>query len=179
MAAQMFNLTTRLKNGVSLINDLDAARFPLLLSRIIGKFTTKGEKIFSEDEHTKLCNAFKVDSNNLQSILDTSVFILEQAAYHTAKPANLAQQLKNIQLVDDKVEMFVNVWKNHGKNVNEELKQRSIAPKQLESVKWRLNLQMAEASRESDNLLLEFTHEELYSFYDQLEQIKSQLDALR
>lgn len=62
----------------------------------------QGEKIFSEDEHTKLCNAFKVDSNNLQSILDTSVFILEQAAYHTAKPANLAQQLKNIQLVDDK-----------------------------------------------------------------------------
>ena len=29
------------------------------------------------------------------------------------------------------VEMFVNVWKNHGKNVNEELKQRSIAPKQV------------------------------------------------
>ena len=58
--------------------------------------------MFSEDEQTKLCGAFNVDNNSLQSILDTSVFILEQAAYHTAKPAVFTQQLKNIQLSDDK-----------------------------------------------------------------------------
>ncbi|CAB4028584.1 Hypothetical predicted protein [Paramuricea clavata] len=197
MAASMFNLTTRLKNGVTLINELDSSRFPLLLSRIIGKLTIKGEKLFSEDEQAKLCSAFSVDSNNLQSILDTSVFILEQAAYHTAKPAILTQQLKNIQLLDDKAKMFVNVWTTHGKSVTEELKQRSLTPMQLDSVKWKLNLQMAESSKsnlktpsavvelglkgskESENVCLEFTHEELYSFYDQLEKIKSQLDALR
>ena len=94
----------------------------------------------------------------MQSILDTSVFILEQAAYHTAKPAVLTQQLKNIQLADDKaslvkvfeisvsvinnilavtrnaftqVDMFVNTWTTHGKAVTEELKQRSLTPKQV------------------------------------------------
>ena len=193
----MFNLTTRFKNGVTLINGLDSSRFPLLLSRIIGKLTLKGEKLFSEDEQTKLCSAFNVDNNSLQSILDTSVFILEQAAYHTAKPAIFTQQLKNIQLSDDKVEMFVNVWTTHGKSITEELKQRSLTPKQLDSVKWKLNLQIAESSKskvktpsavvelglkgskESENICLEFTHDELYSFYDQLEKIKSQLDALR
>ena len=58
--------------------------------------------MFSEDEQSKLCSAFNVDNNNLQSILDTSVFIFEQAAYHTAKPAIFTQQLKNIQLSEDK-----------------------------------------------------------------------------
>jgi len=78
------------------------------------------------------------------------------------------------------------------------LKQRSLAPKQLEAVNWRLNLQMAQSNMTKmklpnamfelslasgsqgvkEQVHLEFTHEELYAFYNQLETIQSQLDSL-
>ncbi|XP_031564733.1 COMM domain-containing protein 10-like isoform X2 [Actinia tenebrosa] len=166
--ALMFQATARLKKAVSLINDLDASRFPLLLNRIIQKLHLKDERAFSDEEENKLQSGLSLDVDDLHIVLETSAFILEQAAYHNAKPAVLQQQLQNIGLNDDK----------------------------LEAMNWRLNLQMAQASKaklklpnalfefhlssgeEKEKIHIEFSHEELYAFYNQLETIQSQLDSL-
>lgn len=92
----------------------------------------------------------------------------------------------------------MNLWTANGKSVAEKLKQRSIAPKQLSDVNWRLNLQVAQSSMtkmkvpnamfelnlssgsqcSEEPVHLEFTHGELYAFYNQLETIQNLLDTL-
>ncbi|XP_072037978.1 COMM domain-containing protein 10-like [Amphiura filiformis] len=198
--ALMFTETASIKRAVSLINDIDASKFPRLLSRILQKLHLRDERSFTEDEEEKLEGALGIEGRDLQLVLETTAFILEQAAYHIAKPTVLSQQLQNIGLAEDKVAVFVKAWTSSGKGVVEKLRQRTLAPNQLEEVNWRLNLQMAQSSKtkmkkpnamfefvvngETDDkeqqkkVRMEFNHEELYEFYNQLESIQGQLDSL-
>ncbi|XP_013414424.1 COMM domain-containing protein 10 [Lingula anatina] len=194
----LFTVTASIKKAVSLVNSLDSGKFPLLLSRILQKLHLKDERAFSEEEEEKLQSAFGLEGEELDLVITTCEFILQQAAYHTAKPAVLQQQLQQIGLEDEKVEAVVQMWTNMARGVVDKLRKRTIAPKQLEDVNWRLNLQMAQANKAKMKLptamfelgikdensdtkektRLEFTHDELYAFYNQLETIQSQVDSL-
>lgn len=177
---------------------MDINRFPLVLSRILQKLHLKEERTFSEEEEEKLQAAFDVTAADLDLVLETLEFILQQAAYHTAKPAVLGEQLSQLEMNEDKVQNIVEAWTNGARQLVQKLKERTVHPHQLEDVKWRLNLQMAQASQskvkrpnalfqlgvrnessgKKENIRLEFTHEELYDFYNQLETIQQQLDSL-
>ncbi|XP_014673344.1 PREDICTED: COMM domain-containing protein 10-like [Priapulus caudatus] len=187
-----------LKKAGELLNRLDSAKFPLLLQRIVQKLHLKDERAFTDDEEGKLHSTFKLDTDELELVLETTEFFLQQAAYHNAKPAVLTQQLQSLGLNEDKVADIVDTWTSNGKDVIENLRKKTLNPKQLDTIKWRLNLQMAQSTRselkepnaafelgirdhntkETEKLQMEFTHEELYAFYSQLEQIQSQLDTL-
>ncbi|XP_033107501.1 COMM domain-containing protein 10-like [Anneissia japonica] len=195
--ALMFTETQSIKRAVALINDIDASKFPRLLSRILQKLHLKDEKPFTEEEEEMLEGALDLQPANLQLVLQTTAFILQQAAYHLAKPAVLSQQLRNIGLEDDKISVFVKAWTSGGKNVVDKLRQRTLPPNQLSEVKWRLNLEMSEARQAkmklpnaifelgiskdngaNDRVRIEFNHQQLYEFYNQLEMIQGQLDSL-
>ena len=45
------------------------------------------------------------------------------------------------------VQAIVDAWSSGAKNVVEKLRQRSVCPKQLEAVNWRLHLQMAQKTK--------------------------------
>ncbi|CAH1252530.1 COMMD10 [Branchiostoma lanceolatum] len=175
--ALMFTATANIKKAVSLINQLDVAKFPRLLQRILQKLHLRDDRSFSEEEEEMLQQALGLQGADLQLVLETTAFVLEQAAYHSAKPAVLEEQLKNIQLEEDKVSVFVKAWAAGGKEVIMKLRKRTLAPDQLESVNWRLNLQMAQASQTKmklPNAMFELgvRHD------DDLETIQEQLDSL-
>ncbi|KAK7008739.1 COMM domain-containing protein 10 [Biomphalaria glabrata] len=194
----MFTASASIKKAVSLINELDVTKFPLLLSRIMQKLHVKEERTFSEEEEEKLQNAFEISPSDLELILQTLEFILQQAAYHTAKPTTLGEQLKDLQLDDDKVSIIVEAWTTGARDLVQKLRDRTVHPLQLEDINWRINLQMAQTTLSKmklpnalfqlgirndttglkENIRVEFTHEELYEFYNQLEVIQSQLDSL-
>ncbi|XP_071793859.1 COMM domain-containing protein 10-like [Asterias amurensis] len=196
--ALMFTKTASIKKAVELINNIDAAKFPRLLSRILQKLHLRDEHSFSEEEQEKLQVALGLEGNDLQLVLETTAFILEQAAYHIAKPTVLAQQLQTLGLEEDKVSVFVKAWTSSGKGVVENLRQRTLAPNQLEGVNWRLNLQMGQASQtkmkipnamfemvvagsdpdQKEKIRMEFSHDELFEFYNKLEAIQGQLDSM-
>ncbi|KAM9665650.1 COMM domain-containing protein 10-like [Trichechus inunguis] len=130
-----------MKKAVSLINVIDIARFPQLLSRILQKLHLKAESNYSEEEEEKLQAAFSLEKQDLHLVLETISSILEQAVYHNVKPAALQQQLENIHLRQDKAEVFVNAWSTMGQKATEKFRQRILAPHKLQMVKWHLNLQ--------------------------------------
>ncbi|XP_071065650.1 COMM domain-containing protein 10 isoform X6 [Dasypus novemcinctus] len=150
-----------MKKAVLLINAIDIGRFPRLLTRILQKLHLK-------------------------------------AVYHNVKPAALQQQLENIHLRQDKAEAFVNAWSTMGQETVEKFRQRILAPHKLETVGWQLNLHMAhsaqanlkspqavlqlevsnEDSKSLEKVLMEFSHKELFEFYNKLETIQAQLDSL-
>ncbi|XP_071476077.1 COMM domain-containing protein 10-like [Diadema antillarum] len=195
--ALMFTETNRIKKAVSLINEIDSSRFARLLQRIVQKLHLRDEHSFTEDEEEKLEGALDLERSELELVLETTAFILEQAAYHLAKPGVLSQQLQSIHLSEEKASLFAKVWTATGKDVVEKLRKRTLAPKQLADVNWRLNLQMCQSSQtklktpnamlelgvktdhgETERIRMEFTHKELYAFYNQLETIQGQLDSL-
>ncbi|XP_069481639.1 COMM domain-containing protein 10 isoform X2 [Ambystoma mexicanum] len=198
MAAVIIPESASIKQAVSLINVIDTGKFPRLLSRILQKLHLKAERSFSEDEEEKLQVTFSLEKQDLHLVLETISFILEQAVYHNVKPAVLRQQLENINLEQDKAEVFANAWTNAGQETVEKFRQRNFAPKKLETTGWQLNLQMAQStqakmaspravlelgvsSEDSKNLekvVAEFSHAELLEFFNKLETIQAQLDSL-
>ncbi|CAL1298418.1 unnamed protein product [Larinioides sclopetarius] len=196
MNAPMFVKSSRIQKAVELINGLDDSKFPLLLNRILQKFHLK-EEVFNKEESSKLEISLSVNQEKLKLILQTLTFIFQQAAYHLAKPSVLSQQLQLIELSEEKISAIVQAWVSNAKTVIEKLKKKTIAPKQLNDVNWELRLQTAQSSmsklknpvglvelnlesgEKNEKLQMEFSHKELYTFYNQLEVIQSQLDALR
>ncbi|XP_054714281.1 COMM domain-containing protein 10-like [Uloborus diversus] len=196
MASQMFIKNAKIQKAVVLINKLENSKFPLLLTRILQKLYSKDE-VFNKEESAKLEISLSVDQDQLKLILQTLTFIFQQAAYHTAKPSVLTQQLQQIDINEEKTSSIVQTWVIHAKSITEKLKKTSLASKQLTDVNWEIHLQLAQSSvsklktpvglielnlksdEENEKLAMEFSHEELYAFYDQLETIQSQLDALR
>jgi hypothetical protein len=183
---ELFQVTPSLKKAAGLINGLEAGRFSKILTRIMPKLHLKDEPAFSPEEIEKLPAALKLEPKDVELVLDTSTFIMQQAAYHLAKPAVLSQHLQKIGLEEEKIQVFVGMWTAHGKSVVEKLQSRTFYPKQLDEVKWRLNLQIAQSSRtkmklpnalfefgikdgeEKDRVRVEFTHEELFKFYEKV-----------
>lgn len=45
------------------------------------------------------------------------------------------------------INVIVEAWKNTAADVVSKLRQRSINPRRLEEIKWRLNLQMAQSNK--------------------------------
>ncbi|KAI4541387.1 hypothetical protein MG293_008529 [Ovis ammon polii] len=197
-AALILRESPSMKKAVSLINEIDTGRFPRLLTRILQKLHLKAESSFSEEEEEKLQVAFSLEKQDLHLVLETISFILEQAVYHNVKPAALQQQLESIHLGQDKAEAFASAWSSMGQETIEKFRQRILAPHKLETVGWQLNLQMAhsaeaklkspqavlqlgvsnEDSKSLQKVLVEFSHKELFDFYNKLETIQAQLDSL-
>ncbi|XP_041315037.1 COMM domain-containing protein 10 isoform X1 [Pyrgilauda ruficollis] len=158
----------------------------------------QAESTFSEEEEEKLQIAFSLEKQDLHLVLETMSFILEQAVYHNLKPASLQQQLQSIHLDQEKAEAFASAWAAAGQDTIEKFRQRVLTPQKLETVGWQLNLQMAESmqaklkspqavlelgvsNEDSKNLkkvFVEFSHKELFEFYNKLETIQAQLDSL-
>ncbi|XP_075692510.1 COMM domain-containing protein 10 isoform X3 [Rhinoderma darwinii] len=198
MATAIFKDTVSIKQAVSIINDMDAGKFPRLLSRILQKLHLKTEQSFNEEEEEKLQAAFSLDKQSLKLVLETISFILEQAVYHNLKTPVFRQQLENIRLEQSKTEAFAIVWENAGQETVEKFRQRTLTPKKLETTAWQLNLQMAQSTQAKmkspqavlelgvstedtknlEKIFVEFNHQELLEFYNKLETIQAQLDSL-
>jgi hypothetical protein len=110
---------------------LDGSKFSLLVARIVQKLHLRDERNFTEDEELKLQSVFALEAKDLELVLETVSFFLEQAAYHNAKTAVLLQQLQNVHLSEEKAGVIVKIWTANMKDVVEKLKQRSFYPRQV------------------------------------------------
>ncbi|XP_066994421.2 COMM domain-containing protein 10 [Anabrus simplex] len=197
-------LTPSLQKAVEIINGLDPAKFRLLLSRITQTMQSGSgnEKPFTTEEEEKLQTSLELDKRELKLLLDSTTFIIEQAAYHMTKPAVFHRHLQDsLKLNEEKVETFVNIWTSSAKGIVDQLRKRSVFPAQLDDIRWSLNLQAASDRRikqkipkavfqfgikvndggknNREKVTVDFNHEELYEFYKKLETIQAQLDSLR
>lgn len=190
--------TPSIKAAVTHINSIDNSKFSRLLTRILQKLHLK-ERSFSQEEEEKLQSALSLERHTLQLLLETVSFILEQAAYHNVKPASLRQQLENICISPQKAEVFSQMWAADAADLLEKIRLGIFAPMKLDRVSWQLNLQMARSdesrlkaphavlnlglraedhSERLQDVFLEFSHQDLLEFYNQMETVQTQLDSL-
>ncbi|KAI6660890.1 hypothetical protein LOD99_13614 [Oopsacas minuta] len=197
----IFQETEILMSAVSTFNKVDPSKFPLLLSRVLQRYHVDEYKnIFSTEEMVKLEASLSLEKMELELLLDGIKFVVDKAAYFVLKPASLSKELMDIGLEEERATAFSQGWGNLGKALIERLKKRAFFPIQLEDINWRLNLQLGQSFQsrqkipkaifqlelsdeskpveEREQVTVEFSREELYRLYDELEKIQDQLDSL-
>ncbi|XP_073200863.1 COMM domain-containing protein 10 isoform X8 [Lepidochelys kempii] len=160
MAAPIIPESGSIKKAVLLINMIDTGKFPRLLSRILQKLHLKAESSFSEEEEEKLQAAFSVEKQDLHLVLETISFILEQLEtigwqLNLQMAQSTQAKLKSPQAV---LELGMS---------NEDSKVGKPLP-------GRVNLGIFNLEK----VFVEFSHQELFEFYNKLETIQAQLDSL-
>lgn len=77
---------------------------------------------------------------------DACTYILEQTAYYSFNLQVLAEHLRKLGFEEEKIVSIAAAWKAGGAAVLEKLRSSTLAPLALQSVDWRLHLQLAQAS---------------------------------
>ncbi|CAF1132336.1 unnamed protein product [Adineta steineri] len=191
--------SSKIKTSIPHINSLDNAKFKKLVQRIADKTGRQNETIFTIDELNKLENAFGLSIDIIKQLIESIEYIFLQSAYHLIKPQILENDLINEQNFDEtKAKIFVEQWSTSAKEIVERLKSSHIASHSLSDVRWTLDVGISQASKSKvkrptaiyefqlkneqtqqiENIQTEFNKEELYAFFEKLESIQSQLDAL-
>jgi len=142
----LFGTNERFKSAVALINSVPPEKFPLVLQRIIQRLHIKNEPPFSEAEQTQLLNVLKLQSSELQTVLDSCSFIYEQAAYYGLAPDILSLHLEKVGIATAKIMAFDKAWREGARELITQLRKKSLVPHQLETVNWRLHIQMGQST---------------------------------
>jgi len=183
-----------------LMQGIDKNKFSLLLSRIVKTLHLKNEKPFSDSEKQQLKNVLKLNENEVDVLIEACSFIFEQSAYYNLQPSSLQTHLEKAALKPEQVSAFVSVWENEREALLGQFRGRtSLIGKKLDKVEWELHLQMAQSSvsrlknpsavfdfslknvdsnQPTEKFEVEFSHQQLYELYSNLEKIQDQLDAL-
>jgi len=203
--AAVFKLTTKFKAVVAIINEVDEKKFPHLLRRIIA---TPGDKPFSDDEQQQLCSALKLSEEALTGLLEVCSFVYNKAAYHGMDANVLKLELTNAGVDMTRIRPICLAWHESGAEFVEKLKARTLTPRALETLNWRLQLELGQSTLSSvkeprtlfefglkdttraasdkagdggdalERVVVEMSSTDLRSFFNQLELIQEQLDAL-
>ncbi|GAM25663.1 hypothetical protein SAMD00019534_088380 [Acytostelium subglobosum LB1] len=199
-SVDIFALTSiKFNDSLALINRLDAAKFPRILSRIVQKIgSDKNERIFTQVEEEQLQSVLELQAYELKQIIEACSFIFEQTAYYSLSSAVMVAQLQKSSLQNDKITAFQHVWSENAESTLLTLRTKSLAPLVLGDVGWRFHLQMSQSSMSkikhpsaifefdlkatdaanNEKMLLEFNKDQLQEFFVQLELIQAKLDSL-
>ncbi|KAK7070515.1 COMM domain-containing protein 10, partial [Halocaridina rubra] len=159
--------------------------------------------VFTEEEEEKLSSSVGVSLEEIKLVIQTVIHILQQAAYGMVRPALLGEHLLTAGLSQDRVSVFTDQWSANAKPIVDRLRQQSLSENQLVDIAWDLHLETASSVRArearpiahlqlnlrqgdstvdtstSEKVMMQFDQEQLYEFFDHLEQIQSHIDALR
>mmetsp|Transcript_17559 Transcript_17559/g.19756 ORF Transcript_17559/g.19756 Transcript_17559/m.19756 type:complete len:204 (+) Transcript_17559:36-647(+) len=198
----LFHQTKRFKEATDLINKIAAKKLPLLASRILDNLSRKENgQVFSEKEQTKVLKLFSIAPLELDTIMDASSYIFEQAAYHNLNAQKLAGHLAAAGVAQPQAQAFGVAWDERREAFLTKLRNHTLgAPLVLNSVDWRLQLTMGQQTltktkdintiinfgigsadaeaKEGEDLTVEMDHDALLNFYNSMEKIQSQLDAM-
>ena len=203
--ATLFAKTKKFTAAVELMNGCDTGKFPQLLRRLVSKLHIRTTStVFTEDEETALQGLLSLSAGDLNTVLDAAMYVFESAAYAAVKPENLAAQLADAGLAAAVVEAFVLVWSNDGAGLINRLKERPLgANKALTNIDWAMHVNMSQSSLGAlqdvsavmelgflenatslnetavdERVQLEFSYDQLYGVFQEVERLQSQLDTL-
>jgi hypothetical protein len=191
--------TAQIKKAIELINEIPNEIFPSLLQRVSLKIHSNVDSSFKKEEIEKLEKTLNFSNESTLLVIDILEFILLQAAYELIKPLKLKIELAKINLSEEKMSTISELWNQNGKEILEKIrKSKTISSKKLQNIKWKLNLQLASdlktkqkapnaifefninelATNSQKNFQVEFSKDQLYDFFLNLETIQKQIDSL-
>ncbi|KAL0479434.1 hypothetical protein AKO1_007688 [Acrasis kona] len=155
---------------------------------------------FTQAEGERLQELFSLSSTHLELLVDACSYVFEHALYNSLNPDRLLNELsENTSLTEEHARAFQLVWQENSRNYLNNAKDRTLGgPSLLKNFSWRLQIHLSEDAlskqkqtnalfefetgqqkqEANDKFVVEFTQEELHSFFSKLEVIQGQLDRL-
>ena len=139
---------------------------------------------------------------DMHLVLSCCAYIFEQSAYTNIKPQSLTDQMVAATMGDEQANLIAMAWSSEGGNVVRKFRDLTVmgGPKVFVDTNWSLSINMGQSTlsktkeasarfelnldmpngdgSEAEILEMEFNHSELGSFFEKLEQVQEQLDAL-
>jgi hypothetical protein len=194
-------LPHRFKVAIDLYNKIEQKPFERIISTITTRHNPKtGVVSFSPEELDQIKTLINVQSEELDIIMTCCSYILDQSAFYNLTPEKLKSQLISHELNEEKSSIFSTIWGNIRQNFLSQLKEKTFgAPMVLDDIDWTLKLttssqtlaktkalncsmvlSLVDANDEGKkkNVELEFDSKQLLDFFDKLEIIQNQLDAI-
>lgn len=187
-----FKKTEKLSRAIASINELEQKTLYHVLRIVLSSSTPPTRK---ETEFLK--------SVNNEDAISGIKYVFESALYLSMNPDKLYNGLLEVDLNEEHAQIFKAVWEQEGRSVVAKARDREMCPQTLQSFSWRLQLHMSEQNlsklkapnclfqfnlkndsfysdeNKEEELVVEFSQDELYSFFNNLETIQSQLDELQ
>jgi len=145
--ASPFVETRKFKEAVALFNKLDPSKLSLLVERVLLKSPpdSKTGRLFAEKEEAKLRDAFDLTQENLETLLNASVYVFDTAAYKNITATKLKAFLEASGVDGTQAMSFAKVWNDHKETFLAKLRSQTLSGTQkLDGVKWRLQLTMGQ-----------------------------------
>lgn len=129
----MFPFSVRLEEGLKIVNNVDSSKFRLFVNRICQALQSNIDtKVFNVEEEEKLLVSLNLRRDQLTLLLETVRLIYMQAACNVIEPSTMEATMKdNFKIEEDTISIFTNAWIIYGKGIVDNLKQKSIFPKQV------------------------------------------------
>ena len=183
------------------MNATDPRKLYPLLERAAEKLHVE-EDVLTGEEMGQFATMFGLSSDEAGAIVRFCTFVFSKALEFQATEEALAVGLKDQSMSEQHCLAFATAWKRKWEEVLKRIKRRAFgAPATLESVDWRIHLQVDGSSPEVEPvcpkavfdlqlehqsgdpdkmkfLSVEFDRKELEQLYNNFEEIQSQLDAL-
>ncbi|XP_050302386.1 uncharacterized protein LOC126740416 isoform X2 [Anthonomus grandis grandis] len=126
---QWININDRLRQGISLINNLDTSTYSMLLTR----------ETLTEPDLIRLQTDLNLKEDQLQLLLQSIAYIYKQSSRVVLKPATLLSDLVEILGLDaGKAELFVKKWSEKFSEEVGDFEERH----KLDGLSWELNVQV-------------------------------------
>lgn len=178
---------------------VDSGKLRLLVNHICQslRIGIDSKKIFTPEEEKKLLLSLNLKQIDLDILLNTLITVYNKAAFAEVKPQIVDATMKNdFQLDEEKAAIISQSWSLCGKGIIDAFRQKSTLPNQVSEINWSLNIQsssMASATEirpvvnlqlnfgnpSDSKLTVEFDKKDLSDLYHNLEDIQTQLDALK
>ena len=206
-AGRSFPTTKRFTAAIEILNGLEGKALARILQRLLRALPDKGVGSFTEEEREQMRTLFELNAAQLDLLLGSCAFILEQAAYATTPPESLRTELEGAGMAEGPAHAFSATWQTGASECVARLKEKSVlAPLQLSSVDWQLcvgtaggggekgqaahallQLELAATAADGDaagvapgsrSIHLRMGREELSTLLGKLDTIQTQLDRL-
>lgn len=147
----------------------------------------------TEADLESIRSSCQLEEPEFKLVLQTLSYLVKRSLKFMLKPSALQADLRGrLQLGENRCNAFVRCWIAATKIVLDSLEMEDGRSNQLEDVSWKVRAQLSSESRQKDKLALgqlelktsakcinlELNSDEIVEFYNQLERIQVELDAI-
>jgi COMM domain containing 10 len=111
---KMFKSTQKFQSAVNIINETQNDKYAKLLVRIIDKLQKNESVLQTEEESDQLSDFFEISKKDLNLLIESSIYVIEQALYYSIDSEKLFEQLTQISISDEKSQIICKIWNDFG-----------------------------------------------------------------
>uniref|UniRef100_A0AC34QQV9 COMM domain-containing protein 10 n=1 Tax=Panagrolaimus sp. JU765 TaxID=591449 RepID=A0AC34QQV9_9BILA len=175
------------KHGIQSINKIPSSSLKKMSEKILQLLPSTKSSDFSFFEDSNLTKA------EFSLAINVLIGLWKQVAYHSLKPTKLIRELEAVELSQEVIEVFVNVWQQNSDQVLGRLRtlSRSGIP-EFEKLNWGISIERAttfEPKKRQVRAMLEIdtsqgkkyaklSFDELQKLHFQLQEIQKRIDSI-